>query len=131
MNIVYSCKSLVTSNLYFFNEKKRIFFRKIKQESVHGAQMFRGKRFCKFCEQCKIRPRNPVSPLNFSVNTYVRIVGRFPSPLFCSHPHLCETRITSPKLFCFRHFHFSVHEFLISSLYVSYLSGFLIHLTHL
>lgn len=42
------------------------------------------------------------------------LVGRSPSLLFCSHPHLCETRITSPELFCFRYFHFSLLQFLIS-----------------
>lgn len=123
MNTICSCKNLVTSNLSFFNEgKKKLFFRKIKQGTVNSPEMVRDKRFRKFCEQCKIRPINPIALQIFSVNTHVHFVGRCPSPLFCSHPHLCETRITSPKMFCFRHFHFSVHEFLISSLCVLQLS---------
>lgn len=88
--------------------------------------MVRGKSFCRSYKQCKIRPINPIALLIFFSKCVCHLVGSFPSPLFCSHPHLYETRVTSLKLFCFRYFHFSLREFLISSLYILHVSTSLI-----
>lgn len=68
----------------------------------------------------------PHCPTIFISKCVCHLVGCFPPPMFCSHPHLCETRVTSLKLFCLRYFHYSVHEFLISSLYVLHFSTSLI-----
>lgn len=68
----------------------------------------------------------PHCPTIFVSKCVCHLVGCFPPTVFCSHPHLCETRVTSLKRFCLRYFHFSVHEFLIASLYILHLSTSLI-----
>lgn len=51
-----------------WGKKNYVFFRKVREGSVHHAGMVRGKRFCRSCKQYKIRPINPTAILVFSVH---------------------------------------------------------------
>lgn len=110
MDIVCSCKKIDCIKPIFSQcgKKNEVFFRKVRQRSTHSTGMVRGKRFCRSCKRCKIRPTALGLFCFFFSKCICHLLGCFLSPLFCSHPHLCETRVTSLKLFCFRYFHFSV-----------------------